>query len=277
MIRISFLVENKTERPGCLAEWGLSIYLETEDMTILFDGGATGQVLLQNAKQMHIDLAKVEAMVISHGHYDHTQGVLDFCRINSKAKIYLHQEGLIPSYHLARDGSRIPTGILWTEEERNQLEPRMVFSDGELRLKENIVLSGSITPAEGFVSSDVFYHVASDGELEQDSMRHERILVIRRTDGLYIFSGCSHTGVEGCLREAKRLFPGEPIALLVAGMHLIGAGEKQRKETAELLLQEKIKLVMPIHCTGIVASCELKAALGERCILPCAGSTYRYE
>ena len=73
-MRISFLSENKTNNPGICAEHGLSIYIETDEMNILFDAGAS-DMFAENAQKMGIDLRNADFCVISHGHYDHTEGV----------------------------------------------------------------------------------------------------------------------------------------------------------------------------------------------------------
>ena len=107
-------------------------------------------------------------------------------------------------------------------------------------------------------------------------MDHEQILVIREEEGLYVFSGCSHRGVVPAIRYARELFGGERIAVLVAGMHLYNAEKALRKKVIGQILSEDMDLVMPVHCTGIEGICELKAALGEKCVAAAAGSGYGY-
>lgn len=289
MMKIKFLSDNKTERGGCLAEWGLSIYIETEEMKLLMDAGASAEVFLHNAREMKVDLSEVEAMVISHGHFDHTNGVPAFCRINTKAPIYIQKEGLIQSYDLPsgvdeaghpRKSERSGAiGLLWTEEEWELTRPRLIPTDGVTKLTENIVLAGELKPPTEFVPTETFYRETfkGSGSYEPDPMHHEQILVIRRPEGLFVFSGCSHTGIEACVHRARELFPEEKIALLVAGLHLIAAPEGAGTAAAALLKQLGVEQVMPMHCTGQEAICEIKAAMGECCKLPYAGVVYRFD
>ena len=107
-------------------------------------------------------------------------------------------------------------------------------------------------------------------------MTHEQILVIREPEGLYVFSGCSHRGIVPAIRYARELFGGERIAVLTAGMHLYSASEDVRKKVVGQVLAEDMDLVMPVHCTGIDAICDLKQALGGKCIVATAGSSYGY-
>jgi 7,8-dihydropterin-6-yl-methyl-4-(beta-D-ribofuranosyl)aminobenzene 5'-phosphate synthase len=90
-MKVKILVENRANQPECLAEHGLSVYIESGQRKILFDLGAT-DIYLQNAKRMKIDLGEVDTVVVSHGHYDHTGGIPSFCGINHKAKIFIHNK-----------------------------------------------------------------------------------------------------------------------------------------------------------------------------------------
>ena len=273
-IKISFLVENKTDNPGIIAEHGLSIYIETLERRILFDAGAT-DILAHNAERMGIDLAEADLAVVSHGHYDHTGGFPAFCRINERAPIYIHRDAFRESYSL-RDGRLHGSndGIRWTAEEKAEIGGRLVKTDGPLWITDDICVTGSIVKEEGFVPSESFYYTDEDGNIAEDDMSHEQCLVIRQPGGLYIFSGCSHTGVISAMDTAKSLFPGEKIALLGAGMHLYSAADEVRKNVVERVAAEAPDCVMPVHCTGIKAICDLRSMLGDACIVATAGDSY---
>lgn len=96
-MKFSFLIENKTDHPGVVAEHGLSIYIEAHGKKILFDTGESG-LFAQNAKAMKVDLSEVDLAVISHGHYDHAGGVPTFCEINDRAPVYIHKNAFRKSY-----------------------------------------------------------------------------------------------------------------------------------------------------------------------------------
>ena len=140
-IKISFLVENKTDNPGIIAEHGLSIYIETPERRILFDAGAT-DILAHNAERMGIDLAEADLAVVSHGHYDHTGGFPAFCRINERAPINIHRDAFRESYSL-RDGRLHGSndGIRWTAEEKAEIGGRLVKTDGPLWITDDFTYS----------------------------------------------------------------------------------------------------------------------------------------
>lgn len=272
-MKFSFLVENKTDNPGVMAEHGLSIYIEADGKKILFDAGAT-DMMLKNAEEMKIDLSEVDLAVVSHGHYDHTGGFPEFCKINSKAGIYIHKNAFRESYGTENGEFEKETcGIRWSEEECDALRDRIIFTDGPVKITENIVVTGTVPFAEGFSPTEKFYY-KENGEMIVDDMSHEQCLVIRQPNGLCIFSGCSHRGVISALNVSKAMFPGERVAVMVAGMHLYSATEEDRADVVAQIVNEKLDMVMPVHCTGIKAICDLKNILGDACIVATAGDCF---
>lgn len=277
MIKFTFLAENKTDNPGCDAEHGLSIYLETEEMTILFDTGASN-LFERNAQRRHVDLTKVQALVISHGHYDHTEGVPRFCQLNQTAPVYIHKDAFGQCYGMINGKlDKHPCSLKWSQEDRERISDRLHLTDGPLWLTDNIVISGTIPDVAGNEPTERFYEKTADGQLIPDLMKHEQFLAVRNGEkGIYLFSGCSHKGVIPVLAYAKELFPGEKIAGLIAGMHLFSATDEMRRAVVDKVIDEHPDLVMPVHCTGIDAICMLKTRLGDKCVVATAGDTYEY-
>lgn len=279
-MKIQILSENRTNHPECLAEHGLSVYIETGDRKILFDLGGS-DLYRHNARRLGVDLDQVDMVVISHGHYDHTGGVPSFCEENQKAKIYIHEKAFATTYGLENGKPEAePCSIRWTKQQHAQIAGRLSLTSGTVWLTEDIAVSGTIPVADDYVPTEAFYQLNEDGSLTVDPMEHEQFLTVRVRDeegksrGIFIFSGCSHKGVVPCIRYAKRLFPGERMLGLLAGMHLYNSNAEMRKSILEQTAAEELEYVMPVHCTGILAICELKQLLGERCFPAGAGDTY---
>lgn len=282
MLTIKFLSENKTGNPGFLAEHGLSIYIETPEMKLLFDTGA-GDVLFRNADKLEVDLESVDAVVLSHGHYDHTQGVPAFCEVNHKARIYVHQKAFERVYGIEKGKlEEEHCGIQWTISQFDDIRSRLTLTKDRKDLTENIVISGTIPDQEGYPPTEKFYIKEENGNLKVDSMEHEQLLIIRDRDeerkrkGIYVFSGCSHKGVVPCLRYAKELFPGERILGFIGGMHLYNASKELREKVLNQVVQEEMDIIIPVHCTGMNAICELKQLVGEKCAIAGTGDTFEF-
>lgn len=273
-MKFRVLVENKTNSSTAMAEHGLCIYIESHGRKILFDSGAS-DLFLKNAVTMGVDIKEVDTAVVSHGHYDHTGGFPAFCRVNHKAPVYIHKNAFRKSYVWRNNElGKITSGIRWSERELEEIKPRLIYTDGPEDLNENIRLTGTVRQEEAFIPTERFYYIDDEGELVEDDMSHEQCLVIREPKGLYIFSGCSHRGAVAALNAGKSMFPGEKVAVFLAGMHLYSASKEDRYRVIEEIAAENLDMVMPVHCTGIEGICALKNRLGDRCEAVAAGYTY---
>ena len=269
-MKFTFLIENKTENHRVVAEHGLSIYIETQGKKILFDAGSSN-LFAVNAEALNIDLSAVDFGVVIHGHFDHAGGFPLFHEINPAAPVYIQRNALRVSYGMENGVlDEEPCSILWTDEELKALSSQLIFTDGPCEITENIKITGTVPVSEDFAPTENFY-CYEGAELVCDDMTHEQCLVIKEPEGLYIFSGCSHRGVINGLNACKALFPGERVAVLVAGMHLYSASEEDRKRVIDEIVAENMDRVMPVHCTGIQASCDLKSQLGDKCTVATTG------
>ncbi len=278
-MKITFLSDNITENPSCLAEWGLSIYIESCEKKILFDFGAS-PMFVRNAKKLGIDLSQVELAAVSHGHYDHTNGMEAFADINGHAPIYLHRNALQEFYGTDENGNMddYNCGILWSRELIDRMSDRLIFTDHVTEIDDNITLIGDIKPLAEFPMTENFYIPvdAQKKEFRPDPMDHEQILVIRENDGLHVFSGCAHTGIMAILKRVKEEYPDEPIISVTAGMHLHALSAAKKQEVVNAMADMGIKYVLPVHCTGMEAIMMFREKMGGGCIIATAGETYEF-
>ena len=283
MIKFAFLSENKSGHSHIKAEWGLSIYIEAGGKKILFDAGASDVLYRENAELMGIDLAGVDFAMVSHGHYDHTNGFPEFIRVNDHAPIYIHKKAFGEVYG-SEDGimDSWPCSIAWSPEDKKRIQTRIEFTEGPKWITDDIVISGTVPMLPGHVMQEVFYEKMSENNYVKDELEHEQILAIRDRDskgeskGVYVFAGCCHRGALAALKCAQELFPGEEVKVFVAGMHLCISPLSEIQRVVKEIEDSFSGIVMPVHCSGMPAICYMVTKLGDRCIPATAGDRFEY-
>ena len=262
-IRVTTLLENTACREELCHAHGLSLYIETPRHKILFDMGPNDD-FLANAKALGVDLAAVDLAVLSHGHYDHGGGLAAFCRLNSRAQIYLHRAAFGAYYAREADGALRYIGLpLGLEEFRDRfvLTGEETVIDRELTLFANPAAVFDIGSASAKLGEKV------GGELLPDAFRHEQSLLIQAAGKSVLVAGCAHRGAVNILAEARRQLGKDPDALF-GGFHLfeLAAGDPAADAligaTGEALLPGKT-VYYTGHCTGAYAYERLSAVLGQ--------------
>ncbi len=254
-MEITVLMENtKPESSNFSIENGLSMLIEKEDKTILFDTGSPKNYAIQNAEKLGVDLSKVEAVVISHGHNDHTGGLLEFFKINHKASVYLKKE-VLGSYYAKRPEGEKYIGID-REIAENYLD-RLHFVDETIEIVPNIFLVPKIEKIFPIPSSNSVLFIKEGDKLINDTFEHELFMVIENYDNLIVFSGCGHNGIKNIINTAKKAFPDKKINTVIGGFHLqagastFAVAKKEEIEgIAEWIILEGIEDVYTGHCTG---------------------------
>ncbi len=267
------------------AAWGLSLVLVMHiggrQRTLLFDAGPESYTFERNSARLELPFGDVEAVVLSHGHFDHAAGLVSAMRLIAEAKpgettpLYLHP-GMF-----ARRGMKFPNGFVLplkdvpraAELEAHGAEARIV-DEAALLLGETVWLSVEIprvTDYEKGLVNQVSQR--DDGEWEPDPwVMDERFLAVEvRDKGLVVFTACSHAGVVNVMTEARARFPQTPMHAVMGGLHLAGAAvERIIPETVADLAQFELDWIIPGHCTGWRAVNALVQKFGEDIVVPSA-------
>lgn len=196
---------------------GFSAYIVFKEKTLLFDVGSDCSTLMNNIKVLDLDISKVDAVMISHNHWDHVYGLPEVLFLTEyRSQIY------VPS------SSR--EAIL-------QQNPRasIITVDKPIQIFEDIWSTGSL---------DVYYRNLSF---------FEQSLILNEKDGLYVVTGCAHPGIVKIIERINQLFPEMSIALLTGGFHLVNATEEEIKRISSALKKLGVKNIAPSHCTGKMA------------------------
>lgn len=272
-MKIHILTDNRAGRRGILAEHGLSVFIEHEDMNILFDTGQS-DVYRSNAERMGVDLKRVDCIVLSHGHYDHCGGLAYFPACDALPRVYVHEDAFNRKYALNPDGETYrEIGIPWALDDLGAIKDNIIFTGRHRTLAPSIALVGEVPYATSFEKVNPHLYTQDGSSKLPDAMKDEQMLVIDGDEGLVIFLGCSHPGITNCINHVLNTFPGKSVDTLVAGMHLEKADPERLDITIKHILDLDIRIVIPLHCTGILAITEMKRRLGDRCLMLCAGDS----
>ncbi len=184
------LVENTPGAEGCQSAHGLSFYIETQHHRLLMDAGP-GPVLVDNADALGVDLSRVDTVVLSHGHYDHADGLPAFARRNPHAAIYLHKGAEQPRFSLDPKGYRY-NGM----DPDIAALPNLVWTQGRVDLDEELSLFDGASHEKLWPRSNRRLFCQREGQMVQDPFDHEQYLVVREDwDTRVLLSGCAHQGI----------------------------------------------------------------------------------
>lgn len=272
-MKITVLTENTVSRRGLLAEHGLSVLVETGEKRILFDTGQSG-VYVHNAERLGISLEGLDAIVLSHGHYDHTGGLAEFPG-DVSCPVYLSGKALEDKWCLSGDGKENRCiGVPWREDAQELERLPLVFTWEQEEIFPDIYLLGQIPATVPSEMGEKPFRILQNGRFLPDTTEDEQLLVIRTSQGLAVFAGCAHPGILSCVEKVKKTFPGENLFSLLAGMHLRGCPQERVEETITGLKEAGFTYLIPLHCTGTMAIARMKMAFGKSCLMAEAGKHF---
>ena len=257
-MKIICLTENTQGSTNCGYEHGLCIYIETKKHKILVDTG-TSDLLLKNAEILGIDLTQVDTVVLSHGHYDHSGGIMPFAEINSHANIYVHRHAGDDYYH----GERY-IGI----DKRILSLPQVIFTESLTEIDTELSIFSKISGSRCRSKSNLPLTKKCDGKDIQDSFDHEQCLVINAEGEIILVSGCAHNGILNILDKFRVLYDCDP-DIVISGFHMMKKTElddedvKIIKETAHELAKMHT-VFWSGHCTGKPAFDIMKEIMGNQ-------------
>jgi len=243
---------------------GLSFYMEADDKKYLFDTG-TGTSFIDNANQLGISIRDIDALFISHNHYDHIGGLKYFLEVNKKAQIYMKKDAVYPTYYYARGYQE----LMGHYDDELIKSARVVFVDDFMQV-DNFFLVTDTNGKKDFLAKGTQYFMEKDGKEIPDEFTHEMFLVYIKEGKANIISACSHRGIRNIIETTKTKF-NVPIHYIIAGLHLALYAGKSMNCTEEyyfslvddLLAQEYSKL-FTCHCTGKFAYDLLKRDMQQK-------------
>jgi len=260
-IKATVLCENYVYiNPGAIAEHGWAVYLETDQGNFLFDTGQ-GRAIINNAQYFHKDLSKIEGIIISHHHYDHTGGLLDVLAQTGKIKVYSHPDLFKDSFNI-RNGRDI--GIPFRREILESKGAEFLFNTEPVEILPDLILSGEIPRETPFEKGDKNLVIKNKNGYIQDDILDDQTIIAKTAKGLFIILGCSHAGIINIINYAIKKTGQKHIHTIIGGTHLGPVNKETREKSIKALKKYDIERIGVSHCTGLETSCRLFQEFGKR-------------
>jgi 7,8-dihydropterin-6-yl-methyl-4-(beta-D-ribofuranosyl)aminobenzene 5'-phosphate synthase len=258
-MRLTVLVENQASF-ALRGEWGLSVFIEAEGQRILFDFGVS-DLLLANAARLQVDLLKLDYLVLSHGHKDHSWGLDWLLKFYLLQKLPLEKRPTLIAHPRALalkfpDNDGIEDGVMLDESllKRNL---KTNLTKEPVWLSDHLVYLGEI--ARKIEKEQAMGKTISSAALTADYLWDDTALAYKLPQGLVIITGCSHSGICNIVRQAQLICNEERIVDIIGGYHLLNPAPGRLQETIAFLKKINPGQLHPCHCTDLPS----KMALGQ--------------
>ncbi len=271
--KLTILCENSVGHPfGVVGEHGFACFIETQAGNVLFDTGQ-GIGICGNAAVLGKNLASIQAIAISHGHYDHTGGLPQVLEQTGPVPVYGHPD--IFASRTWSDGTATRyIGMRHRREYLESLGAQFNLIRNPVEISDRIHLTGEIARNNDFEKPDPNMTLHPQGAVAvcPDPIADDLSLVVDSEKGLILVLGCAHAGMINIFDHVLETFHQDRIYAVVGGTHLGFAQPAQFDETLKALDRYGIERLGVSHCTGLEKAAELRARLGERFFFGCVGA-----
>lgn len=263
-----------------IGEWGFSALVEAGDHRVLVDTGARPQTVLQNARELGVDLAGVQEVILTHNHDDHVGGLMT-----------LRQE-LMKTNPAALSRAHVASGIFYSRPSKSGGEDNemigvkkayeatggtFIVHDTTAEIFPGGWLTGPVPRVFPERNWSVTGQVRTPDGLVEDNIPEDQSLVLNTPRGLVLITGCGHAGVVNILTFSRKAFPNTSVYAIVGGLHLFAASDTQVDWTADKLKEFGLAYLVGAHCTGVESVYRIRQRLGlprKSAVVGAVGATF---
>lgn len=278
-MKVTVVVDNSvpiSARSPFLGEHGLSLLIETGTRKILLDTGQSSAVV-HNLGLLGVHPRELDAITISHGHYDHTGGLLHILRHRrSPIPVYAHS-GIFAKRYSVAGGGRAYIGAPFVKEEADLLGAEWVLADEPREIAPGLWFSGGMPRVTGFERGDTRLVIADEDGCDcQDTISDDTALYYAGERGLIVIGGCTHSGLVNTIRRGFELTGQTRLAGWIGGTHLGPVAKEQQDLTLALLVEDPPDFIAASHCTGFDMMAALKSRFGPKFIAAFVGTVIEF-
>ena len=287
-LKITTIADNLVLQAGLWGQWGLSYLLELQDergntRKILFDTANDKEPFLYNIEKLELDLSDLDAIVLSHGHSDHTVATVEALQLSGGCKVYAHPHCFMPRYYESKDGKRTKGGVPEGEgvKEIEKAGGDLILSEEAVEVVPGLWTTGQVPRVTDFekvsppTDGGKRIIVVDGVEVDDKILCDQSIWMEVEGSGCWVITGCAHSGPVNTLRRVSSLGGFNEVYAYIGGTHLVGRGDDYILRTADELKKYNLQLFSPCHCTGFNAMSLLHREFGNRFAVNYCGRMFK--
>jgi len=269
-VQITVLIEdtNSSAKPRLKAKHGIAFLIKAKiddnEATIMIDTGPTPEALLHNVDAMGVNLEDVNVIALSHGHYDHTGGLIESLkRMKKRVPVIGHPTVFEPKLSLTPHLRLIGAPFRSSDVESAGGVP--LLATDPVKIANGITTTGEVPRTTAFERVTGFWTVHNRRFIEDKMLDDQSLVIDVEGKGLVVVAGCAHAGIINTIKHAQKITENSRVYAVLGGFHLWNAENKRIQATVDELEKLDLEFVGPCHCTGKKAIKKIAETFGDRC------------